>query len=359
MNREMIEIYSDFLITSFGQTSATNLEKALDAEISHDAITRFLSDRLFTSRDYWKLVKPVIRKVQTEDAFLALDDFIVEKPDSEENASISYHYDHTQNCSVKGFNVLDVVYVNEEARVPLDFEMILKSDYAFDPIQGKWRRTAFETKQALFRKMLTNAKANNVLFKVVLADTWFSSVENMIFIKFDLGKDFIFPIKTNRKVKLMNVEQKPYQAVESLNLEEGIVYQARLEGVPFVVSLTKVIFKNEDASAGVLFLVSSLLDWNAAELVSGYHKRWRVEEQHKSLKQNASVGRSSGRCEMVRLNHLFCSFVGVLKLECMRLSIGLNPFALRAKLYLKALKASMAELNAIRGENAFSCFKPA
>ena len=49
----------------------------------------------------------------------------------------------------------------------------------------------------------------------------------------------------------------------------------------------------------------------------------------------------------------------MLKLECMRLSIGLNPFALRAKLYLKALKASMAELSAIRGENAFSCFKPA
>ena len=138
MNREMIEIYSDFLITSFGQTSATNLEKALDAEISHDAITRFLSDRLLTSRDYWKLVKPVIRKVETKDAFLALDDFIVEKPDSEQNASISYHYDHTQNRSVKGFNVIDVVYVTEEARVPLDFEMILKTDYAFDPIQGKW-----------------------------------------------------------------------------------------------------------------------------------------------------------------------------------------------------------------------------
>ena len=119
-----------------------------------------------------------------------------------------------------------MVYVTEEARVPLDFEMILKTDYAFDPIQGKWRRTAFETKQGLFRKMLTNAKANNVLFKIVLADTWFSSAENMIFIKFDLAKDFIFPIKTNRKVKLMNAKQKPYQAVESLNLEEATMPEA-------------------------------------------------------------------------------------------------------------------------------------
>ena len=38
----MLEIYSDYLISSFGQTSATVLSRLLDGKVSHDQITRFL-----------------------------------------------------------------------------------------------------------------------------------------------------------------------------------------------------------------------------------------------------------------------------------------------------------------------------
>ena len=38
----MLEIYSDYLIFSFGQTSATVLSRLLDNTISHNQITRFL-----------------------------------------------------------------------------------------------------------------------------------------------------------------------------------------------------------------------------------------------------------------------------------------------------------------------------
>ena len=125
-----------------------------------------------------------------------------------------------------------------------------------------------------------------------------------------------------------------------------------LAGVPFVVSLVKTVFYNKDGSVGVLFLVSSLTSLSANEIISGYQKRWRIEEQHKNLKQNVSIGKSPASSEMARLNHVFCAFVGALKLECLRLSTGLNAFALRSKLSIKALKASMAELIAIRSFNA-------
>ena len=58
----MIEIYSDYLITNFGQATAISRSNVLDAELSHDSITSALADRQLTSKDDWKPVKPIIRK---------------------------------------------------------------------------------------------------------------------------------------------------------------------------------------------------------------------------------------------------------------------------------------------------------
>ena len=47
----LAEIYSDYLIASFGLTTATGLSNLLDGEISHDKITRFLSGQVKTGKD--------------------------------------------------------------------------------------------------------------------------------------------------------------------------------------------------------------------------------------------------------------------------------------------------------------------
>ena len=74
MDKQLLDIYSDYLICSFGLTTATGLSTLLDGAISHDKITRFLSERDFTSADLWHLVKPLIRQIQNEDAVLVVDD---------------------------------------------------------------------------------------------------------------------------------------------------------------------------------------------------------------------------------------------------------------------------------------------
>ncbi len=40
---EILDLYSDYLISSFGQTTATGLSALLDGQISHDRIRRFLA----------------------------------------------------------------------------------------------------------------------------------------------------------------------------------------------------------------------------------------------------------------------------------------------------------------------------
>jgi hypothetical protein len=44
MIRALLEVYSDDLIISSSQTTATGLSKVLDGQTSHDKITRFLEN---------------------------------------------------------------------------------------------------------------------------------------------------------------------------------------------------------------------------------------------------------------------------------------------------------------------------
>jgi hypothetical protein len=50
-NDKLLDLYSDYLISSFGQTTATGLSALLNHEISHDAVQRYLSVEKRTSVD--------------------------------------------------------------------------------------------------------------------------------------------------------------------------------------------------------------------------------------------------------------------------------------------------------------------
>jgi hypothetical protein len=82
MNKVLLERYSDYLKSSFSQTTATGLSGTLEGQISHDRITRFLSRRDFDSKQLWLLVKPVIRQYERDDGVIIFDDTIEEKPDT-------------------------------------------------------------------------------------------------------------------------------------------------------------------------------------------------------------------------------------------------------------------------------------
>ena len=41
MDIKLLELYSDYIISSFGQITATGLSRVLSGNVSHDKITRF------------------------------------------------------------------------------------------------------------------------------------------------------------------------------------------------------------------------------------------------------------------------------------------------------------------------------
>ena len=56
MKKEILDIYSDYLICSFSHVTATGLSKALDGQISHDKITRLLAGEELDSKQLWRFV---------------------------------------------------------------------------------------------------------------------------------------------------------------------------------------------------------------------------------------------------------------------------------------------------------------
>jgi nanoRNase/pAp phosphatase (c-di-AMP/oligoRNAs hydrolase) len=104
-----LDIYTDYLISSTGPTTATGLSKLYDGTISHDQVTRLLTNSYLESKDLWSKSKPPIRaaeqsKAADEFAVLIVDDSIQEKAHTDSNAMITTHWDHSEGCFVNGLN---------------------------------------------------------------------------------------------------------------------------------------------------------------------------------------------------------------------------------------------------------------
>lgn len=346
MDKKLLDLYTDYLISSFGQTTATGLSQLLEGEISHDQVTRFLASPAKTSADLWQIVKPLLRKIESEDGVLLLDDSIEEKPYTDENELICWHWDHSKDRNVKGINFLTAFYATEKMNLPVSFDLVTKTEVYEDPKTGKQKRRSTMTKNERYRMLLHVCVHNQIKFKYVLNDTWYASADNMKYLKRELGKEFIMPLKSNRKVAL-NQEDKQrgrYQAVSTLDLPEGTTSQIWLEEVEFPLLFAKQVFTNEDGSVGTLYLVSSDLTLPYDRLTKLYQKRWSIEIYHKSLKQNAGLEKSPTRTPTTQRNHLFASLCAYIKLECLKVTTGVGHFALKSKIYLSALKSAYAEL---------------
>ncbi len=351
-NPHLLDLYTDYLLSSFSLTTATGLSQVLDNNVSHDQITRFLSQDQLSQKDYWKFIKPVVRSVENDESILAIDDYIEEKPHSTMNSLICYHFDHKVGKSIKGVNIINFLLVsdleeNNESSIPVAFEPIFKTITFKDPKTDKEKRKSAITKNEIVRNRLkTLVFHNNVKFSYITWDTWFSSSENMEFVVKDIKRHFVSAIKENRLVATSKKDKLAgnWQQVSSLDIKPGQVCKVWMKGVDFPVILTKKVFTNVDESTGVLYMVSDDTNLNYEQMTTIYQKRWKVEESHKSLKQNASLEKSPTKMEKTQMNHIFASYVAYIKLEILKLNNSLNHFALKSKIYISALKSAMQEL---------------
>jgi DDE superfamily endonuclease len=344
--QQIADLYSDYLLASFGATTATGLSDLRKGEISHDQVTRYLAGAKKTATDLWRAVKGFVREVQSAEGVLIIDDSIEEKPYTDENDIVCWHYDHSKDRLLTGSNFLTALYSSQDVSVPVGFHLVAKTEKFIDPKTQKEKRRSPVSKNEVCRDLIKQAVCNRIPFRFVLFDVWFASAENMVFLKQHQHCDFICPLKANRKVALSKADKQQgrYTRVDALELEAQATREIYLEGVDFPLVLVKQVFTNEDGSSGIRYLVSSDTTLSFDDVTTTYHKRWGVECYHKSLKQNVSLAKSPTQTVTTQTNHFFAALCGFVKLERLKMKTHLKHFALKSKLYLNALHSAFSTL---------------
>jgi Transposase DDE domain len=353
---ELLDLYTDYLVSAFGAVTSTGLSQLLDSAVSHDRISRMLSRREFTQQDYWQAIKGIVRRVESPQGIIKVDDTIEEKPHSTENEIICWHYDHAKDRNVKGINIINFVYQPHPSSqtsfsLPVAFEVVEKTEQFLDTKSGKVKRRNSRGKNEIVRTRLRILQQlNKVAFRTVLWDSWYSSKENFEFVHLELKKTFIGAIKSNRKVALtlQDKKQGKFTKIEELQwheVETRIVY---MQGMDFPLLLTKQVFTNKDGSNGKLFLVSNDLNLTAPELFSTYGERWGIEVFHRSLKQNVGLEKSPTKYEVTQRNHIFAAMLAWIKLEILSFKDQSNHYGFKTKLYVKAIRAAFDELQTLK-----------
>jgi hypothetical protein len=170
---ELLDIYSDYLIAQNQYATAIGLSELLQDHISHDKVTRFLNGTELTSIDLWGYIKPELRKIEEDkDGALIVDDTIEEKPYTNENEIICWHYSHSKGRCVKGINLISCLVRYGDIALPISYEVIHKDVVFCDVATKKIKKRSSISKNAKFRSMIAQARSNKVKFEYVLADSW-------------------------------------------------------------------------------------------------------------------------------------------------------------------------------------------
>jgi len=208
------------------------------------------------------------------------------------------------------------------------------------------------TKNEIMRDKLEILHFQNQLkYCYILFDKWFASVENLVFINDVLKKKFVCPLKKNRRVALSHKDKINGKYVSIADVDMGdcnsrLVY---LDGYKDALKVTKQVSKDGDDDESIyLYLVTNDIGLTTDKILEIYKRRWKIEEYHKSLKQNLKIEHSPTKVEKSQLNHIFLSVCGFIKLERLQLNYKMNHFAIKEKIYIEALKVAFKEVEKLQ-----------
>jgi hypothetical protein len=233
----------------------------------------------------------------------------VEKAFMDESDIVCWYYDHSKGRSLKGINILTAFYTsgNEYGtlQVPIDYQIVSKTKRELDEKTGKERWVSEKSKNEVMRDMIRQTIRNQVQFGYILADSWFSSVENMRFIQ-QKGKKYIFEINDNRPAAVNEEERKKghFIRIDRMGIPDGEPVLVYLKELGFPVVLYKQVFKNKDGTAGIRYLVTNDEAMKGDRFETLYKRRWSVEVYHESIKQNTSIGSSPAHRVRTQSNHI-------------------------------------------------------
>lgn len=178
------------------------------------------------------------------------------------------------------------------------------------------------------------------------------NAENINYI-LSIKKNLIGAVKSNLEVALSKEDRAKgnFIKISQVKLNPGDLKEVYIRSVNQTVLICKDVFTNKVNAEGELYLICTNLTKTYQFIISTYQKRWGIEDYHKSLKNNASLEKSPTRSPQTQKTHFFASLCAYIKLERLKINEKLNHFALKGKLYIKAIQTAFRELQLLKNKN--------
>lgn len=304
-----LDTYITFLTANGNRYSGVEAAKALketsDAP-AHDTISRFLAEGTYTPSHLWKHVEAAASKGSA----LIVDDTVLDKRWSPKNELVGYHWSGNEHKVTRGISLVNLLATNDNDCIPVDYRIYTGAKGA-------------KNKNEHFIDMLNTAKKRGFKPSYVMADSWYSSLENLLHLQ-DMHWKFVMGLKENR---LVNETKGVYLPLHALDWTTKKVRKVWLRGFGFAL-VAQIIFKNGDVRY-VCTNDLTLTDYTALSVQS--KKRWTIEEFHRGLKQTTGIERCYSIKKRSQLTHIFASFVAFVRLEFERLRTGISWYAQKAE----------------------------
>lgn len=310
-----LHLYTSFLISNQNRYSGVELSKTA-RDISHDAVTRWLSSFKYTPSSLWNYVKDI---VEPNTGYLVGDDSLIAKKYSRENELAKKQYSGNAHGLVNGICLVNLLWTKGEEFVPVDYRIYQKANDD-------------KTKNDHFQDMLRKAKKRDFKPLYVLMDSWYSGVDNLKLISKKLRWNFICSLKSNRKVSLT---KGLYVSVSDLSLANEQVRKVWLKEYGYVL-----VCKIVDKDGGITYLATSDLSLSAYDsFTSHFSARWKIEEFHRGLKQTTGIEKCYATRASSQKTHIFASFIAFVKLETARIRDNISWYEQKALIFRGATSA--------------------
>lgn len=269
------ELYCSFLQVTCQKYSAVALSEISPIKLSHDAVSRWLENTSCQPKDIWEVAK---EEILNTNGIIIADDVVIDKSRSGKMELTAWQYSGSEHDIVKGIGVLNMLWKNKSGMfLPMDYRIY------YPPEDGK-------TKNDHFREMLILAKKRGVSPDAVVADTWYSSLDNLKLIR-DLGWIWVMGLRKNRAV---NYRQK----LEDLKIpEQGLKVHLRGYGWIMVYRLVAINGRTD-------YIGTNMEDPTREKILNLVDDRWSIEVFHRELKQTCGLECCQSHYGRAQRNHI-------------------------------------------------------
>jgi len=266
--------------------------------LSHDSISRWLRESKVQPKDLWEIAAA---EIGNRPGILAFDDVVIDKSRSAKMELVNWQYSGTEHGVVKGIGVVNALWqTSKEEYTPIDYRIWNP------PEDGK-------TKNNHFRDMLSSAKLRGLSPEMVVADSWYSSLDNLKSVR-SHGWDWVMGVKGNRLVN------KPHIQICKLDIpDEGL--KVHLKGYGWVR-----VFRFEGKNSRTDYIATSRIELTREQVKAYFERRWSIEVVHRELKQTCGFTRCQSNSGRAGRNHIGLSFIALVRKHMRRRRDYITPY---------------------------------